>query len=255
MDAGGMDAAEELHLVGGAQQVEQAALVVVVTHTTLQHTVDIVVGVRLKPIVYNAGGLLGLVFHVATNEARQLVDVGDVGGLLLADDALVLLIGRFHLLEESLFLIGKLHVESLQVLGEACRTESGLPFVEALTARTDGNHLVLIDAHAVSVDDAVVFQLHTVGLEVHKGRYAVATTGGNHMDGGRHDREDGIHLVEGDGVFGHEMLLAEAHILPFRFPFARFGHREAQTGRDGGAWQHAEAVGKELQFGNGSVVD
>ena len=49
--AGRADALEEVYLVAGVEQVEETALVVVVAHAALKHTVDIVVGARLIPRV------------------------------------------------------------------------------------------------------------------------------------------------------------------------------------------------------------
>ena len=68
------------------------------------------------------------------------------------------------------------------------------------------------------------------------------------MDGGRHHTEDGIHFVESDSIFGHEMLLAQTHILALCLQFARLADGKAETGRDGCAWQHAESVAEELEF-------
>ena len=89
-----------------------------------------------------------------------------------------------------------------------------------------------MDGQALGVDNGLPLYAYAEALQIHESWYSVAAAGRDDMDGGGHHREDGIHLVQRDSVFGNEMLLAEAHILSFGFPLARLGYRKAEACRD-----------------------
>ena len=226
-----------------------------VAHAAFEHLADVLVGAAFVPGVDYLRGYLGLVLEVAADEAGELGEVGDVGGLVGGDDVLILLVGHAHALEEDLFVVGEVDFGAFDVFGEACGLEGGLALVDALALGADGEHVALLHGEAEAVDEAVAVECDAVGAEVHEGRDAVAAAGGDDVDGGGHDGEDGVDLVEGDGVLGDEVLLAEAYVLAAALVFAGPADGEAEASGDGGAREDGEAVAEELERGEGAFVD
>ena len=84
--------AEEVDLVTHGEEIEETALVVVVTHTALKDPLDILLGMLLEPGVDDGCGLFGLVLKIAADETSEFADVGDIGYLAGGDNLLVFLV-------------------------------------------------------------------------------------------------------------------------------------------------------------------
>ena len=199
------------------EEGEDARLVLMGPHAAFQHLADVLVGVVLIPIVHYSFGGVGFVLQVEPDEAGQLVEVVDNRGLAAGDDFLIVFVGALHLVEELHLVFGEGHIFAVEEFGEACRPEGRNPFVDSLLMAGDSDLVEFLEGDALLVDQhghiVAHLQADAVVVEVHQGGDAVAAAGGDHMDGGGCHAEDGLHLIEDDGVFGDEAFLAEADLM------------------------------------------
>ena len=141
-------------------------------------------------------------------------------------------------MEENFLLVIEFYVGAFKIFSESGRFESGLSFINALPFGTNSDHFSFCNGATFGIDNGVAVDVDAIGLEIHESGNTIAATGGDNMDGGGHHREDGVEFVEGNGVLRHKMTLAETHTLALAFVFMGLGHRETQSCRYGGAWQH-----------------
>ena len=212
----------------------------------------------IVPVVDNTLGRVGFVLQLEADEACQFVEVVDYRSLFAGYNFLIHLVGALHIVEKHTFLVAELNGCAMQVFGEAGWFEIGHTFEKGLLLAGDGDIVVLVQLEAFGIDQlvgiAVLDHLDAVGREVEQGGDAVATAAGDHMDGRRGHAEDGMHLVEGDGVLGHETLLAQTHLLAFLCHLAGGGGAETEHSGDGGAGQDADAAPEEFEAVHGRVV-
>ena len=206
------DGLEEMHLATGVEEQEDARLVEMGAHLAFEHLAYILVGVVGIPVVDNALGGVGTVLEFAPDETGEFVKVVNDRGLLAGDDFLIVLVSTLHLAEEF-HLIGR-EVDRLtaKIFGEAGGLEVGGAFVDGLLAAGDGDGVELVKHKAIAVDDdcfAVdLFKADAIVVKVKECGDAIAAASSNNMDGGGGHAEDGVNLVEGDGVLRHKALLA-----------------------------------------------